>query len=77
MATCCVKTVRERLFQRGLVEVGSRQKREAEFTKLAGECNITVGVDGHCERDALKCTEELCIGYWDNVNTLFLRLVSL
>ena len=36
-----------------------RAGREGLFNKLADSCEITVGDNGRCERDAVKCTQQM------------------
>eukprot|EP00965_Chrysotila_dentata_P056186 1863001-Pleurochrysis_carterae.AAC.1 len=37
-----------------MTQLASRQSREKEFSSMAAECNIIIGSDGHCQRDATE-----------------------
>lgn len=46
-----------------MAKLASRQKRKSDFNALADECNIVVGPDGHCQRDAVALVEQMYSRY--------------
>ena len=42
-----------------MAKLASRPARKSEFEKIATTCNIVVGSNGHCQRDAVEATETM------------------
>eukprot|EP00965_Chrysotila_dentata_P010914 355221-Pleurochrysis_carterae.AAC.1 len=54
-----------------MAQLASRQAREKEFNTLADTCNIVVGADGHCQRDATVLVQNMYFNFKSAMRTNF------